>query len=70
MFLAAAISPMVKIVLFCAIRFFVHSYQDDVGRTNYFVSLCLAVQGSYMQVCVKFKDFSRTSKRLSYCFKD
>ena len=25
-------------------------------------------QGSYRQVCVKFKDFSRTSKRLSYCF--
>ena len=26
------------------------------------------VQGSYRQVCVKFKDFSRTSKRLSYGF--
>ena len=25
-------------------------------------------QGSYRQVCVKFKDFSRTSKILSYCF--
>ena len=25
-------------------------------------------QGSYSQVCVKFKGFSRTSKRLSYCF--
>ena len=25
-------------------------------------------QGSYRQVCLKFKDFSRTSKRLSYCF--
>ena len=25
-------------------------------------------QGSYRQVCVKFKDFSRTSERLSYCF--
>ena len=25
-------------------------------------------QGSYRQDCVKFKDFSRTSKRLSYCF--
>ena len=25
-------------------------------------------QGSFRQVCVKFKDFSRTSKRLSYCF--
>ena len=25
-------------------------------------------QSSYRQVCVKFKDFSRTSKRLSYCF--
>ena len=25
-------------------------------------------QGSYRQVCVKFKDFSRTSNRLSYCF--
>ena len=24
-------------------------------------------QGSYRQDCVKFKDFSRTSKRLSYC---
>ena len=24
--------------------------------------------GSYRQVCVKFKDFSRTSKILSYCF--
>ena len=27
-------------------------------------------QGSYRQDCVKFKDFSRTFKRLSYCFKD
>ena len=26
------------------------------------------LQGSYRQDCVKFKDFSRTSKRLSYCF--
>ena len=26
------------------------------------------IQGSYRQDCVKFKDFSRTSKRLSYCF--
>ena len=26
------------------------------------------IQGSYRQVCVKFKDFSRASKRLSYCF--
>ena len=25
-------------------------------------------QGSYRQDCVKFKDFSRTSKRLYYCF--
>ena len=25
-------------------------------------------QGSYKQDCVKFKAFSRTSKRLSYCF--
>ena len=25
-------------------------------------------QGSYRQDCVKLKDFSRTSKRLSYCF--
>ena len=25
-------------------------------------------QGSYKQDCVKFKDFSRTSKKLSYCF--
>ena len=25
-------------------------------------------QDSYRQDCVKFKDFSRTSKRLSYCF--
>ena len=25
-------------------------------------------QGSYRQVCAKFKDFSRTSKQLSYCF--
>ena len=25
-------------------------------------------QGSYRQVYVKFKDYSRTSKRLSYCF--
>ena len=27
-------------------------------------------QGSYKQVCVKFKDFSRTSKSLSSGFKD
>ena len=26
------------------------------------------VPGSYRQVCVKFKDFSRTSQILSYCF--
>ena len=26
------------------------------------------LQGSYRQDCVKFKDFSRASKRLSYCF--
>ena len=26
------------------------------------------LQGSYRQDCVKFKDFSRTSKRLSSCF--
>ena len=26
------------------------------------------MQGSYRQVSVKFKDFSRTSKRFSYCF--
>ena len=26
------------------------------------------LQGSYRQNCVKFKDFSRTSQRLSYCF--
>ena len=26
------------------------------------------LQGSYRQVGVQFKDFSRTSKRLSYCF--
>ena len=25
-------------------------------------------QGSYRQDCVKFKDFSRTSRRLCYCF--
>ena len=25
-------------------------------------------QGSYRQDCVKFKDFSRTSQRLSFCF--
>ena len=30
--------------------------------------LYLAIQGSYMQVRVKFKDISRTSKRLSYYF--
>ena len=28
----------------------------------------LIIQGSYRQDCVKFKDFSRTSQRLSYCF--
>ena len=27
-----------------------------------------SLQGSYWQVSVKFKDFSRTSKRLSYSF--
>ena len=31
-------------------------------------NVTIFIQGSYMQVCVKFKDFSRTSKRLSYCF--
>ena len=28
----------------------------------------LFAKGSYRQVSVKFKDFSRTSKRLPYCF--
>ena len=29
----------------------------------------MSLVGTYIrQVCVKFKDFSRTSKRLSYCF--
>ena len=28
----------------------------------------LIIQGSYRQACVRFKDFSRTSKILSYCF--
>ena len=28
----------------------------------------LQIQGSYKQVSVKFKDFSKTSKRLSYHF--
>ena len=28
----------------------------------------IQLQGSYRQVCVKLKDFSRTSKILSYCF--
>ena len=31
-------------------------------------NVSIFIQGSYMQVCVKFKDFSRTSKRLYYCF--
>ena len=31
-------------------------------------TLCMPAQGSYRQVCVKFKDFSRTGKRRSYCF--
>ena len=39
---------------------------------NYHEMLYLKImqlyQGSYRQDCVKFKDFSRTSKRLSYCF--
>ena len=30
----------------------------------------ILIQGSYRQVCVKFKDFSRTSKRFSTVFKD
>ena len=32
------------------------------------LSAILQLQGSYRQVLVKFKDFSRTSKILSYCF--
>ena len=28
----------------------------------------IGIQGSYRQDCVKFKDFSRTSQGLSYCF--
>ena len=32
------------------------------------VEVTMHVQGSYRQACVKFKDFSRTSKRLSYRF--
>ena len=35
---------------------------NQPARFRYFI------QGSYRQVCVKFKDFSRASKRLSYCF--
>ena len=54
----------------------VHS---DIAQfhSQYIVTICLiyvakvcnlVFKGSYRQVCVKFKDFSRTSKRLSYCF--
>ena len=35
---------------------------------NLMLIVCIMYQGSYSQVCVKFKDFSRTSKRLPYCF--
>ena len=33
-----------------------------------FLSYLFVDQGSYRQTHVKFKDFSKTSKRLSYCF--
>ena len=32
------------------------------------IVLIIVIQGSYWQVCVKFKDFSRAFERLSYCF--
>ena len=38
----------------------------SLGQTRLLVAL--DIQGSYGEDCVKFKDFSRTSKRLSYCF--
>ena len=38
----------------------INSFIDDLDQA--------ILQGSYWQDCVKFKDFSRTSKILSYCF--
>ena len=32
------------------------------------ISCAYSLQGSYKQDCENFKDFSMTSKRLSYCF--
>ena len=53
--------------------FGIQTNQEHIGQ-NFFISrfkgnfFKLRPQGSYRQGGVKFKDFSRTSKRLSYCF--
>ena len=49
-----------------------HSCTRKLDNFHYRISIFHAagqvpIQGSYRQVRVKFKDFSRTSKRLSYC---
>ena len=41
---------------------------DFFFKISYSKKKSFSSQGSYRQVSVKFKDFSRTSKRLSYCF--
>ena len=41
-----------------------HFFDKNIAR----IRVKVYKQGSYRQVCVKFKDFSKTSKILSYCF--
>ena len=42
---------------------------DKMNKAAFDILVCTyRIQGSYRQDCVKFKEFSRTSKRLSYSF--
>ena len=45
-----------------------HHYRVHFLETYLYVQCCHFKLGSYRQVLVKFKDLSRTSERLSYCF--
>ena len=54
-------------------KFYTTDYQPDNHGVSHsyihtFNPLPHTDQGSYRQVCVKFNDFPKSSKRLSYCF--
>ena len=56
------------ILLILAFYKIIKKYSASSTNTIHFSQKDNGWHGSYRQVCVKFKDFSRTSKRLSYCF--